>query len=292
MILTIPDDFHKPSLENDIVYVIYENTVVLLDRENETNKTKINLTQNLIVFGIEGKKHFHFPTDDVVLHKNEAIFLKKGLLLTTEKKSKTNSYKSILFSLHDSFLLDFFKRNGKYFPFDNRIKGEVKSYFKLDSNPNLEVYIKSLLPYFESKSKFTEPLFKVKFEELLINLVLNDGQNIFKDFLNSLNKKSSYNLIEFMNSNFTRNLRIEDFAYLYGMSLSSFKRNFEKVFYSSPAKWLKEKRIERAEFLLQTSDKNINEVAMEVGFENPSHFIKTFKLQYGLTPKNFQQKFN
>ncbi len=75
------------------------------------------------------------------------------------------------------------------------------------------------------------------------------------------------------------------------MSVSTFKRNFEKVFYLSPAKWLKEKRIEKAEFLLQASDKNVSEVAMEVGFENPSHFIQVFKSHYGLTPKKFQQKF-
>ena len=50
-------------------------------------------------------------------------------------------------------------------------------------------------------------------------------------------------LSEFMKDNFTRNLRIEDLAYLNGMSVSSFKRNFEKDFYLTPAKWLKEKRI-------------------------------------------------
>lgn len=292
MTLTIPNDLHESSLENDIVYTINENTVVLLNRKNETNKSKINLTQHLIAFGIEGEKHFHSLDDDTILHENEAIFLKKGLFLTTEKIMESNNYKSILFFVDDNFLLDFFKKNGKYFPYMSSSKEGSRAYFKFDNSHNLEAYINSLLPYFKNKTILTEPLFKVKFEELLLNLVLNDKQNVFKDFLTNLNKKNTYNLSEFMQSNFTRNLRVEDFAYLNGMSVSSFKRNFEKTFYSSPAKWLKEKRIEKAEFILQTSDKNVNEIAMEVGFENPSHFIQIFKSHHGLTPKKFQQKFN
>lgn len=290
MTINIPTYFHESSPKNDTVHNINGNTVVLLNRKNETEKSKINLTQHLIAFGIEGEKYFHSLDDDTILYKNEAIFLKKGLFLTTEKILESNNYKSILFFVDDNLLLDFFNRNGKYFMHLNT-KEAPRSYFKFENSSNLEAYIKSLLPYFESENLLTEPLFKVKFEELLLNLVLNDKQHAFKNFLINLNKKNSYNLSEFMKNNFTRNLRIEDFAYLNGMSVSSFKRNFEKSFYLTPARWLKEKRIEKAEFLLQASDKNVSEVAMEVGFENPSHFIQVFKSHYGLTPKKYQKKF-
>ena len=59
MTITIPNDFYRSALENDVVYGINENTVVLLNRKNDSNKTKINLTQHLIAFGIEGEKYFH-----------------------------------------------------------------------------------------------------------------------------------------------------------------------------------------------------------------------------------------
>ncbi|PCJ66103.1 MAG: hypothetical protein COA58_08505 [Bacteroidetes bacterium] len=291
MTITIPTYFHESSPKNDIVHYIDGNTIVLLNRKNETERSRINLTQHLIAFGIEGEKYFHSLEDDTVLYKNEAIFLKKGLFLTTEKVLESNNYKSILFFFDDNLLLDFFNRNGKYFMNLNS-KKVSESYFKFKHGSNLEAYINSLLPYFENESLLTEPLFKVKFEELLLNLVLSDKEHIFKNFLINLNKKNSYSLSEFMKNNFTRNLRIQDFAYLNGMSVSSFKRNFEKAFYLTPAKWLKEKRIEKAEFLLQASDKNVSEVAMEVGFENPSHFIQVFKSYYGVTPKKYQKKFS
>lgn len=291
MALTIPNHFHESPLKEDVVHSINGNTVVLLNRQNATERMQLKLTQHLIVFGIEGEKCFHSLDNDTVIKKNEAIFLKKGLFLSTEKRMINNHHKSILFFIDDSLLLDFFKRNGQYFSYTTNVKKRFQTYFKFDNTPNLEAYIKSLLPYFENKNSLTVPLFRVKLEELLLNLVMNDNQNVYKDFLANLNKKTTYNLSEFMKDNFTRNLRIEDFAYLNGMSVSTFKRSFEKVFYSSPGKWLKEKRVEKAEFLLQTSDKNVSEIAMEVGFENPSHFIQVFKSHHGLTPKKFQQQF-
>lgn len=290
MVLTIPEYFHKlPSEQNDIVHRINDSTIVVYDSQQDTNKSKICLKQHLIAFGVEGDKYFYSLENDTVLHKNEAIFLKKGLFLTTEKVSEQNDYKSVLFFVGDDLLLDFFRKNGKYFSLLNADK-PAKSYFKFESSPNMIGYIHSLLPYFEDKKLLNEPLFKVKLEELLLNLVLNDRDNTFKEFLTNLNKENRYNLEEFMKSNFTRNLRIEDFAYLKGMSTSSFKRNFEKTFDTTPARWLREERVKKAGYLLEVSDKNINEIAMEVGFESPSHFIQVFKAYYGVTPGKFREK--
>lgn len=85
MELIIPKQFNEAPPAHDTVRKINGNTVVMLSRQFETTKSKVNLTQHLIAFGIEGKKYFHSFKEDTILHKNEAIFLKKGLYLTTEK---------------------------------------------------------------------------------------------------------------------------------------------------------------------------------------------------------------
>ena len=288
MTIDLPTYFQKSAPSNDlIVHNVNGNTVVLLGRHQETGRSRINLRQHVIVFGIEGKKFFHSLEDDTVLNKNEVIFLKKGQYLTTEKIIEKKSFKSIMFFFNNDMLLDFFKKNAKYF-INTNFRTTGKSYFKFNESPILVGYINSLLPYFEQESRLSEPLFNLKLEELLINLVLHDRQSTFKTFLANINNVKSYNLTEVMEKNFTRNLRIEDFAYLNHMSISSFKRQFEQTFCSTPAKWLREKRMEKAEYMLQISNKNINEVAMEVGFESTSHFIQVFKSFYGMTPKKFQ----
>ena len=85
------------------------------------------------------------------------------------------------------------------------------------------------------------------------------------------------------------NMKLEEFAYLSGRSLSAFKSDFIDTFHCPPGKWLLKRRMEHAKYLLQIWDKNINELAFETGFENASHFIKIFKQTYGITPLQFKK---
>jgi transcriptional regulator GlxA family with amidase domain len=87
-----------------------------------------------------------------------------------------------------------------------------------------------------------------------------------------------------MEDNFSYNLKLEEFAELCNRSLSAFKRDFKKHFSNTPGKWLLEKRLQHAHKLLQHSDKNVNEAAFESGFENTSHFSRSFKERFGYSP--------
>ncbi len=72
------------------------------------------------------------------------------------------------------------------------------------------------------------------------------------------------------------------------MSISKFKREFEKHFYSSPSKWFQEKRLEHAAYLLKAKSKRPSDIYKEVGYDNLSNFIQAFKMKYGVTPKQHQ----
>jgi AraC-like DNA-binding protein len=91
-----------------------------------------------------------------------------------------------------------------------------------------------------------------------------------------------------MTKNFQHDLQLEEFASLCGRSLSAFKRDFKNLYNQTPGKWLNEKRLEYAKALLLTTDMNVNEICYESGFRNSSHFNKTFKDKYEITPKQFR----
>ena len=59
------------------------------------------------------------------------------------------------------------------------------------------------------------------------------------------------------------NLKLEEFARLCGRSLSSFKRDFIVAFNTTQGRWLARKKLEHAQHLLETTDKNISEVTFE-----------------------------
>ena len=93
-----------------------------------------------------------------------------------------------------------------------------------------------------------------------------------------------------MLENFLYNLKIEEFAKISGRSLSSFKRDFQNIYNTTPSKWIKSKRLEYAKQLLVESDLNINQICYDSGFINSSHFIKSFKKKYQVSPLQYKIK--
>lgn len=86
----------------------------------------------------------------------------------------------------------------------------------------------------------------------------------------------------YMNRHFSYNIPLEKFAKLTGRSLSTFKRDFAKVYDTTPEKWLQKKRLEQAYFLITQQNKRPTDVYLEVGFENLSHFSTAFKKEFGV----------
>lgn len=56
----------------------------------------------------------------------------------------------------------------------------------------------------------------------------------------------------------------------------------------SPTEYLTRVRMEHAALLLSSSDQSIEEVAMNCGIENLSHFYKRFRNAYGTTPRRYR----
>jgi AraC-like DNA-binding protein len=93
-------------------------------------------------------------------------------------------------------------------------------------------------------------------------------------------------LVDFMQKNYCFNISMERFAYLTGRSLATFKRDFKKAFKSSPQKWLLEKRLKHAHYLIREKKQKPSSVCMEVGFGNQSHFSAAFKKMFGYSPSS------
>lgn len=102
--------------------------------------------------------------------------------------------------------------------------------------------------------------------------------------------KTRIDLEKVMSENFLYNLKIEEFAKLCGRSLSAFKRDFKNIFNTTPSRWIKSKRLENSVSLLMDNDLNINQICYDCGFINSSHFIKSFKEKYNISPHQYRSK--
>lgn len=152
---------------------------------------------------------------------------------------------------------------------------------ELNGNRFIRAYWDSLLPYFNEPGKFTQKMAKLKTDEA-IELLLSCGIGA-DNFLFDLNEPHKIDLEKFMNKHFIFNVSMSEFARLSGRSLSTFKRDFKKLFDESPEKWLLNKRLEEAKYLITAKQMKPGEVYYAVGFENFSHFSDAFKQRFGIS---------
>ena len=78
---------------------------------------------------------------------------------------------------------------------------------------------------------------------------------------------------------------LKTLAKLVGTNEFKLKVGFKSVFSNTVYGYLSEYRMEHARKLLTVDNTRIKEVAAQVGYSNPSHFISAYKKKYGITPK-------
>jgi AraC-like DNA-binding protein len=66
------------------------------------------------------------------------------------------------------------------------------------------------------------------------------------------------------------------------MSISTFKREFEKCYSDSPMKF-QNKRLETCALPNSSRTKKMHQIYLDIGYENLSSFIQAYKIKYGIT---------
>jgi AraC-like DNA-binding protein len=154
--------------------------------------------------------------------------------------------------------------------------------FLLKPNQLFQHYIDSLLPYLQHSDHIGGDLVKVKIKEAV--LVFLDANPALKNLLFDFSEPGKIDLQAYMEEHYRYSGDLQHFAYLTGRSLSTFKRDFEKIYHMTPSRWLLQKRLGDAHYLLKEKKLNATEVYLEVGFKDYSHFYVAFKKSFGVPP--------
>ena len=83
---------------------------------------------------------------------------------------------------------------------------------------------------------------------------------------------------------------LEALARLTSLSVTHFRRLFMETFKESPARYALRRRLNQARDLLETTDRTIANIALEVGFYDQSHFVKAFRSIYKITPTAYRRR--
>lgn len=97
-------------------------------------------------------------------------------------------------------------------------------------------------------------------------------------------------MLNFIQQNYAQPITISEIATAANISRSECFRCFAELSKISPVEYVTQFRLLEASQLLVTSDKSIADICYTTGFNNTSYFSKKFKMQYGMTPKEYRSK--
>lgn len=163
----------------------------------------------------------------------------------------------------------------------------VKPLIPINKSEVLQNYFTTLQVILESDFN-NKLLADLKIKELL--LILLQRQPELKNILFDFSEPYKIDLESFMNQNYRYNVNLERFAYLTGRSLTTFKRDFKRVFHCSPHRWILQKRLNEAHFLIKEREKSPSEIYLDLGFEDLSHFSYAFKKYFGYNSTKIRQE--
>jgi YesN/AraC family two-component response regulator len=85
-------------------------------------------------------------------------------------------------------------------------------------------------------------------------------------------------------------LSIHDIAQRLNLSVSTFERVIKKAYKMPPNRYILNRRLEKANLLLSSTNLPIKEISMTMGFNSVSYFTKCYKALYGSSPSTRRKK--
>lgn len=252
--------------------------IKLSSYEDKLFKSDLMFDDHMLVWFISGETKivqwdttFYFKTGDIFL-------IPRNQLATIINYPKNGlPHKTVVMHLS----LERLKKYYENIDVKKRSQPEQKIY-SFNNHPLLASCLASLIPYFDVEGEFPEELASLKITEAISILRMIDAG--VDSVLANFDTPGKIDLVNFMQRNFMFNMSLEKLGYLTGRSLSTFNRDFKKLFNTTPQKWLTAKRLELAYYQLSENKKKPTEVYLEVGFEDLSHFSFIFKKKYGFSP--------
>lgn len=246
---------------------------------------KPNLMPNeaCFLYILKGEYDSISETERLRIEAEESLLMKCGNYTCNMYPSKNSgNYQALAVHFYPDILMKIYENKPPNFLTQN-IPLEI-GMSKINSDILIRKYIEGILFYFKNPELVSEEILILKLKEII--LLLNQTKNApaIRSILSNLFSPSSHSFREIVLAHHYENITLDELATLNNQSLSTFKREFKKIYNLSPATYLREKKLEKSKKLLISTDLRTTDIAYECGFSNVSHFSKTFKNKHGISP--------
>lgn len=247
--------------------------------------------QACFLYVLQGEFQYKMDNSEINISANYSLFLN---CITSGKQihnsATENNCEIVIVTFYPDILKKIYDRELPFILQSPKNKISNKSNEKINNDFLIQKYVEGLLFYFENPSLVNEDILVLKLKEIILLLSQTKNAEAVQLILSQLFSPMTYTFKQVIEANLFSQLTIEELAEQNNLSVSSFKREFAKLYNDTPASYIKNKKLEKAAELLVVSNQRITDIAFDCGFNDLANFTKSFSDKYHVSPSNYRQE--
>lgn len=131
-----------------------------------------------------------------------------------------------------------------------------------------------------------DQMIRLRLEIFLIGLIRNaaDAPPADEAFSDSGRMRELYEYIE---NNFCRNIMLDELCFLFNTNKTTLCKRFKEAYGFTVIEYINRRRIREAKVLLRAGEKNVTQIASQLGFNSVHYFCRSFRKYEHMTPTEY-----
>ena len=243
---------------------------------------------------VELVKEAEKALDYRLLNNSDLVFLYSDIKKNTRLKPSLNAYYEEIFnamnikdmkglSLGIDRMFDFLQKLSPFTPglFKNSIACYILYYMPSGKQDLITGSISSIEDIYQSSDSLFD--FKMHIKQLFHSICKKENEDSASIYTNKI-----HSAIKYLETNYTKNLSLDEVAGHININASYFSNIFKKETGMYFSDYLQNIRIEKSKSLLMQPCYKVYEIAESVGFMDEKYYFKVFKKLTGITPNQYR----
>lgn len=284
----IPKYYLHKDEPDKLQFEIYPLGDYLIRNAKHTQQPHVHGFYQILWF-MSGKGKHYVDFKEYKVEDNTLFFISKGQIHYFDN----NDYEGCIIHFNESFVSDNENYVNIFLKYNifNSFEKEPLFHMKQVDSKELENIVTKMQTEIWTPNQFAHE----EYLKVLLHLFLIVTQRFgIRKNCNELTLNNPFHILfvkfkHLLEQNYRQVHTVAQYAELLNVSRKTLTNCTKKIAHQTPLEIINERLSLEAKRLLAYSDKNVSEVGFELGFEDPSYFVKFFKREVNMLPSDFRE---
>ncbi|GAB3011271.1 AraC family transcriptional regulator [Spirosoma pulveris] len=286
----------EQEVENRTAYTIDTAELNIYETQHVAEKVELTFTSPVLASMIRGKKVMHLPgTPSFDFLPGESVIVPgdETMCIDFPEAQVQNPTQCLALAIAPDKVRQVTDLLNDRTPLIDTQQGWQfgQHNFFLTNDVPIHQLIARLVYIFTENNRAKEVFANLIIQELVVRLMQTQARTLLLSPETAFaNVNRLAHVAQYINKHLHRSLQIKELADEACMSEPNFYRTFKQTFGMTPVDYINQQRLALASQLLRTTNRSLDDISMECGFNNLTYFMKLFRREIGASPTQYRKR--